>query len=849
MKLSAGTRIGPYEIIDLVGSGGMGEVYRALDSRLGRHVALKVVSSNLDDPEWFRRFEFEARTAGMLNHPNIVAVYDIGSHDGAPYIVSELLEGTDLSERIRQGAIPPAKVASYALQIARGLGAAHDKGIVHRDLKPANIFITNDNRLKILDFGLAKLSQTPGSEMTISATAVGVVMGTPGYMSPEQVRGETVDHRSDLFSLGVILYEMASGVQAFQGNSAVERMSAILKEDPAPLPENSVRAHPGLERIIAHCLEKAPGDRFRSAQDVAFAVESLTVIGGSGKSLVLQTPPRKPKLTMPVGIAGALLVGAALTAGLFSLRATPAVPTFQQLTFRRGYVAGSARFSPDGQSIVYGAAWEGRPVELFFGRLQGAESRPMALASTGLYSISSAGEMAVSIGCEFIAGACRGTLARVPLVGGAPREVLTDVDESDWSPDGKSLAIVRVADGRYRLEYPAGTVIYQTEGMIRSIRVSPTGDRIAFLDHPRLSDLGGSVSVVDLRGEKKVLATGWSSATGLAWHPSGDEIWLTADRTLSAISLDGAQRTIMHMPSSLHLHDIAPDGRLLLERSSPRTVVIGREAGAPEDHNLSWLERSTAADLSTDGTAVLLSDGGSDGSSVSTVYLRKMDGSEAVKLGEGKALALSRDGRSAIVLQDTPTPTLVVLPTGAGEPTRLPAGTVTEYYWASWFPDGKRIMFVGAEQGRQPRSYVQSVDGGEPEPVTTEGITGVLISPDGETIVASSVYGEYFMVPVSGGDPEAVAGLNAEDIPLQWSDDSRFLYVRDSAAMSLRIYRVQLSTGTRELWKDLAPADRAGVIAIQAGRTGVRLTPDGKTYVYTYWTAFSELYLVVMSPK
>ena len=849
MKLSPGARVGPYDVVDVVGAGGMGEVYRVLDNRLGRHVALKVLSSDFGDPERFRRFEFEARAAGMLNHPNIVAVYDVGTHEGTPYVVSELLEGEDLGERIRQGALPPAKVTAYALQIAHGLGAAHDKGIVHRDLKPANIFVTKDHRLKILDFGLAKLMQPSAVDTTVGATQAGAVMGTPGYMSPEQVRGEIADHRSDIFSFGVILYEMVSGARAFKGDSAIEMMNAVLKEDPPALSEAAVRAYPGLERVIAHCLEKAPADRFRSAQDVGFALESLSTSTISSTSLKIPAPRRKQRLAVIVGIMAALSIGSALAGVLISGLAGTALPTFRQLTFRRGYIAGAARFAPDGQSVVYGAAWDGRPAELFYGRLQGAESRPVGIRSAGLYAVSASGEMAVSLNCEFSAGACRGTLARVPLVGGAPREVLTDVDESDWSPDGTALAVVRVVEGHYRLEYPIGKVIYQSDGMIRSIRVSPKGDRIAFFDHPRLSDLGGSVAVVDLTGHKKMLSTGWSSATGLAWPPAADEIWFTADRTLYAVTLAGVQRALLHSPSSLQLHDIAPDGHLLLERSSPRTVMVGRPAGAAQDQNLSWLERSTAADISSDGSAILVSGGGSDASSAFTVYLRKMDGSEPVKLGDGKALALSRDGKFALVLRDTPTPTLVLLPTGPGEPKRLPQGKVTEYHWASWFPDGRRIMFVGSEPGHRPRSYVQGVDGTEAVPVTTEGITGLLISPDGETIVASSLYGEYFMVPVRGGDPVAVDGLEADDIPLQWSDDSRFLYVRDSARLSLRIYRVQLATGRRELWKDIAPADRAGLIAIQAGPTGVRLTADGKSYVYTYWTAFSELHLVVMSPR
>jgi eukaryotic-like serine/threonine-protein kinase len=293
MSLPNGTRLGPYEIVAPLGAGGMGEVYRARDTRLGRDVAIKVLPPSVsNDPERLRRFELEARAAGALNHPNILVIYDVGTQDGSAYLVSELLEGETLAERLRSGALPLRKALDIATQTARGIAAAHAKGITHRDLKPANIFVTADGRVKILDFGLAKVERSgvaSGSSQTIDTLATqsspetqsGTVLGTVGYMSPEQVRGKPADARSDIFSLGAILYEMLSGSRAFSGDSSVEIMNAILKEDPRELAASNRNISPALERVIRRCLEKNPEERFQSASDLAFAIDALSLVSTS----------------------------------------------------------------------------------------------------------------------------------------------------------------------------------------------------------------------------------------------------------------------------------------------------------------------------------------------------------------------------------------------------------------------------------------------------------------------------------------------------------------------------------------------------------------------------------------
>src|SRR5579863_2944923 len=282
MALTSGTRLGPYEIVVLLGAGGMGEVYRALDTRLGRDVAIKVLPEGLaKDPDRLRRFEQEARTIAALSHPNILGIHDIGTHDGAPFLVSELLEGQTLRERLESGPLPVRRAIEYAFGIAQGLSAAHDKGIVHRDLKPENVFITRDGRVKVLDFGLAKLMRPEESHDTVAtlaspATLPGMVLGTVGYMSPEQVRGESGDARSDIFSFGAVLYEMLTGKRAFKRETSAETMTAVLREEPPELNETGWQGPLGLQRILTRCLEKNVERRFQSASDLAFAIESLS---------------------------------------------------------------------------------------------------------------------------------------------------------------------------------------------------------------------------------------------------------------------------------------------------------------------------------------------------------------------------------------------------------------------------------------------------------------------------------------------------------------------------------------------------------------------------------------------
>jgi eukaryotic-like serine/threonine-protein kinase len=482
MPLSTGTRLGPYEVVSFLSAGGMGEVYRARDTRLDRWVAIKILPTSVaSDPDRLRRFEHEARAIAALNHPNILALHDTGSQDGILYLVSELLEGTTLREQLAKGALPARKAIEYGLQIAQGLAAAHDKGIVHRDLKPENIFVTKDGRVKILDFGLAKAPMQAGTVdgTTLSQTKPGVVLGTVSYMSPEQVRGDHIDYRSDIFSFGAVLYEMFSGKRAFQGDSGVEIMSAILRTDPPELTRATPPVHPATDHTIRHCLEKDPTERFQSTHDLAFqlkiAAEGVFTKAEAGvgeRSL-------HPKRMLPV-LAGLALVAALLTSIVLRLSSKTEPPVYKRLTFRTGSI-GTARFSSDGRSVIYGAAWDGHPSEIFVGRTDGSEARPLGIGPSELLSLSKNGDLAVLLKPSFDFAIALGTLAAVPLEGGTPREIAENITSAEWTPDGSGLAIVRNAS---RLEFPIGKVLFQSAGWLSHPRFSPDGKSIAFVDPP-----------------------------------------------------------------------------------------------------------------------------------------------------------------------------------------------------------------------------------------------------------------------------------------------------------------------------------------------------------------------------
>jgi len=840
MPLAAGTRLGPYEVVAPLGTGGMGEVYRARDPRLSRDVAIKVLPAGLSqDPARLLRFEHEAKAVGALNHPHILAVHDVGRHGGMPYVVSELLEGQTLRERLAGGALAPRKAIEIAAQISKGLAAAHEKGIVHRDLKPDNVFVGRDGHVKILDFGLAKLTQPfkpeeSGLETQTRATDPGTVMGTASYMSPEQVRGQAVDHRSDVFSLGAILYEMLAGRRAFKHDTSAETMAAILKEDPPDLTQTNPGLPPALERIVRHCLEKSPEERFASARDLAFDLFAV-----SEASAPLPAAARwrasSPRLWGMAALLGMALVGA--LAFWLGRRTGPSpVSGYLPLTFRRGTITG-ARASPDGSVFFYSAAWDGGTPRIYSTRLDAPGDLDLGLE----------GQLVGVGGGDLYALRPNGVLLRATLSGTGAREVAEGVTLVDVSRDGSQLLLVRRKEGTDRLEFPVGQQLYETPGRIVGARLSPVGDRIALVEQPNAGTTPARVGVLDPGGRVEWL-TPLRLIGAPAWAPDGSEVRFSTLQigrwALRGVTPSGRERVLLAAAQEPRLRDVLPDGRTLLELAQLRREVRGLGPDQAGERDITWLSFSVALDLASDGRAAVLSSRISSKKEFDT-YLSRFDGKPPVRLGEGLGCGLSPDGRWVAALAQEFT-VLALLPTGASEPKRLPPGGVKYYYDARWLSDGKRLLFAGNEEGRARRLFLQDVASGTPRPVTPEGVAAEypIPSPDGKWVAAGVDWrrAPYALYPLDGGEPQPIPGLEKGEEPLRFDGDGTRLFVRTDARdqPSLRVARLDLRTGRRETWKEIRPADTSGVPAIEE----VYLTPDGRNYIYSHERTLSTLYLV-----
>ncbi|MFI5069727.1 MAG: protein kinase [Terriglobales bacterium] len=848
MPISAGQKIGPYQVISQLGAGGMGEVYRARDSRLARDVAIKVLPASFSsDPDRLQRFAQEARAAAALSHPNIMAIFDIGDNQGSPYVVSELLEGDTLRGRLRTGPLSIRKTIDYALQIARGLAAAHEKGIVHRDLKPENLFVTEDGRVKILDFGLAKLT-LPGETRASSdaptiqvATNAGLVMGTAGYMSPEQVRGQAADTRSDLFAFGAILYEMLTGKRAFHGDTPADTMSAILKEEPPELSETARNVPPALERIVHHCLEKNPAARFQSASDVAFNLGALTDTSSASTSRSgAQTVAAPAKRTWLLPVLAGLLVAASYVAVYFAARHSSSAPlNFHRLTYRRGTIQ-NARFSPDGQNIVYGGALEGKPTELFTTRFDSTDSRALGLQKTDVLAISTNGELAVLLNAHARSLAETGTLARLPLAGGAPREVMDNVGSVDWTPDGSDLAVAHGDNAA--LEFPVGRVIYQPQGWISHVRFSPHGDLLAFADHVISGD-DGRVVVTDRDGKRKTASSFYTTVEGLAWSKDGKEVWFTASpggsaRAIYALSLSGKERLILRVPAALTLQDVARNGRVLLTEDNMQMGLMDLAPGGTAEKDLSWFDWSLVSDLSPDGKALVFSETGEAVGTDYGIYLRKTDGSPAIRLGSGGGAALSPDGNWVVVLDHSSPTQLVLLPTGAGQPRRL-TNDQFEHFGVRWIPDGSGLVFLASGSNQPGRTYWMDLNG-KSRPITPQGTIGQAVTADSKYLFASDREHKHWLYPLTGGDPRPFPTvLHEEDRVMRFDPDGKSVLV-SQRGIPTTISRVFLDDGRREQIRQIAPVDLAGVEDIYHPV----LSADTKSYAYSYYRVLSELWVV-----
>ena len=833
----------------------MGVVYKAVDSRLGRTAAIKILSATALNPERERRFVQEAKAASSLNHPHIVTIYDIDTQeiDGKPvqYIAMEYVAGETLDHLVGKKGLRIRDVLKYAVQIADALAAAHAAGIVHRDLKPSNVIVTAQGVVKILDFGLAKLSETAEADAYAETmhgdgaplTEEGTILGTVAYMSPEQADGKTVDSRSDVFSFGSVLYEMVTGQRAFSGGSKLSSLSAVLYKDPQPASQAGADIPPELDRIISRCLKKDPERRWQTMADVKVALEELREdIDSSRISVAMPAPaprraPSKMRIWAGAGILAGVLLGFALRVSLEKWLVHPAdPPSFQRLTFRRGDVT-SAKFGP-GETVVYSAEWDGAPSTLFSAQPGNRESRTLELPSGRVLAISPRGEMAILLGGEDV-----GTLARVPFGGGSPRQILEGVSGADWGPDGESLAVVRAVGGKFRLEYPIGTVLYETERRPPMMpRVSTDGKLVAFFDFD--AEVGDyALCVIGPNHPRQVLSRGWRAIGALNWSPDNREVWFSGgqpggDPALYAVTLSGVQRLVTQTGGMIVMQDVARDGRVLLSTVNSRLGILYLPPGRAPQRDLSWLDSSLIYELSNDAQSLLFVELSNGQGRNSAIYLRKTDGSAAVQLGFGNRPSLSPDGKwVACIHHEGDRSTLMLLPTGPGE-SQFPEINGMHFDGVEWFPDNKRILFTGNESGHETRTWIYDLETKKATPITPEGTHGMRISPDGQWFITVDPH-KLLLTPVGGGNSQAILDLQPGESVVRWSGDGRYLFLQRREPTSIKIYRLDTTTHRKDPWLEVkVPEPGASFLG------PVALSSDGKACATTFQRDLANLFLV-----
>ncbi len=864
----AGARLGPYEIRSLIGAGAMGEVWRAVDTRLGREVALKVLPTEMaNDPERMARFEREAKVLASLNHPNIAVLYglehlapDFGEVARPPQepatvhaLVMELVEGPGLDELVARSPMTFDEAMPILVQITRALQEAHERGVVHRDLKPANVKIRPDGTVKVLDFGLAtpRTTRRDGSQslaptMSGHRTVVGTMLGSAAYMSPEQTRGRQVDRRADIWAFGCVVYEVLSGRRAFEGDSLSDTLASVLRDEPAwnELPAD---LDPVARHVIRRCLAKDPDRRFHDIADVRIELEEAA-------GATVPPPRRRPRRRRwaIVAAVAAAAVGIAAAAAWLSTTLAPggrSMPSFRALTYRSGHVA-SARFAPDGTTVVLGMSTADRPLALMATSTESIESRYLDLPPGDILGMADDGRMAVLLDRRREGSWISvGTLALADLVGGAPRPIAERVNDGDISPDGEELAVVREVGRIQRLEYPLGTTLFETSGWISHVRISPDGRRVAFLHHPHYGDDRGLVAVAEVGGTVAELTEELpDSVQGLAWWPDGRSVWFSAyvfgqGGVVWSVRPGEPRRETLRSPISVRLRDIAADGRLLLVAGDSRAEIAGLLGGAARERRYEGWNDDSLGGLSADGE---LFAGNMQVSTVDgeyAVYVRRADGPSAVRIGYGNVFGMSPDGRWVVTHKlASDRSALTLLPTGAGSPRVVDLGGIVPLSsgaaLATSSSEGRYLAFNGFDGDVGPRIYVLDTDGGAVVPVGPVGTRGAVISPDGARVASLAPDGRPTVYTVDGGEAAVVASARAGEEPLQWSRDGRSVLVWDRV-LPARIHRLGLADGTREPLLEVMPSNPAGVLY-----GNLLLSPGGEHYVYRYRRDVSTLYLV-----
>jgi Tol biopolymer transport system component len=814
MTIETGAKLGRYEIRSKLGAGGMGEVYRARDSQLGRDVAIKVLPASFSvDQDRLRRFEQEACAASALNHPNILVVHDIAADDGTPYVVSELLEGETLRKRIGGTPLGQRRAVEYALQIANGLAAAHEKGIIHRDLKPDNVFVTNDGRVKILDFGLAKLTQLDGNQSQTDVptrrvdTDPGVVMGTVGYMSPEQLKGRAVDQRSDIFSFGAILYEMLSGRRAFHGESAAETMSAILKEDPPELSDTNRSVSPALERLVNHCLEKNPEARFHSARDVAFALEAL-----SGSSAVANEtttaqsfvrPAFRQWLPWALATIGLLIAGVTLAWTYFRRERTDARPIeamrFIIPTPEKASIPGLPTISPDGRYVVLRVNTDDGKELLWMRALGSFEARPLVGTDGGFQPFWSSDSRAVG----FFA---KGKLKWIDVSGGSVQTVCDAPSNYSgaWSHDGTIIFSRGVASGLYRVPATGGTPIQLTTVDASRNEIEhiwpyflPDGRHFLFLArNVQPENSGIYVGTTDSKETTRLL----QAHSSMAYASPGYLLFVRESSLMAqGFDADTLQLNGDAFPVAEHTVRNSISGRAMFSVSENGVLVFRAGAGII-NNQLVWFGRS--------------------GKQLSVL----------TPPGSYNAPALSPDEKKVAVSRldlQTGTPSDIwLIDLERGSQIRLTTDPTSDLF-PSWSPNGDHVTFVSTRNG--VTSIYQRLSNGaspeEPLVSSAELKFNPQWAPDGQSIIYAQLNPktnvDLYLLSLSG-EKKSTSWLQTNFIEAQarFSPNGRW------------IAYISNETEQFEVYVDSFPATGAKVVISIGGGSQPQWRADGRELYY-----------------